>query len=105
MKVGRPKVKKPLSGKIRITTVIESLKGMVLYTLPDGTGEYVIRLNAPFTDPRGKVLEGLEGWRLAFSTSTYCLFKNGDREAPFLVKDGKVTPLPSRAPRKTLPGK
>ena len=45
-----------------------------------------------------KVLEGLEGWRLAFSTSTYCLFKNGDREAPFLVKDGKVTPLPSRAP-------
>ena len=96
-------VDNPLKDKLAITGTVlyATRKEKILFDLPDGTGPYVGRMNAPFTRPDGTVIESLKGWRLtvAFSSS-YFLFEREKQVAAFVKREKRFVPLTSPPPRK-----
>jgi hypothetical protein len=65
-----------LKGKLTITTLMREL---VLYKLPDGTGEYVIRKGNGFQRPDGTPIEPLLGWKLVLVGSRIAAFEKEEQ--------------------------
>lgn len=93
----------PLKDKLVITgvAIYGKRNEKILFELPDGTGPYVGRLNAPLTRPDGMEIESLKGWRLRTAlSSSYFLFEKEKQVAAFIKKDREFVPLPLASPRK-----
>jgi hypothetical protein len=80
--------KNPLSDKIKITQVVrgdDSGRGAMVTWEQDGV-ELVIRIGREITDPRGKPIPDLAGWKLTFVAENFALFSKGREDASFYLK-------------------
>lgn len=88
--------KAALKDRLRITLLVDSDRGgrLALFRTKEGGGEYVVREGNELRDPSGKVLAGLEGWKLVFVTREYALFEGKEGLAAFRKTDEGYEPVP-----------
>jgi hypothetical protein len=83
--------KNPLSDKIKITQIVggdDSGRGAMVVLEKDGV-ELVIRIGREITDPHGKPIPDLAGWKLTFVAENFALFSKGHQDASFYLKKVK----------------
>ncbi len=71
----------PLEGKLTLTLATQQDQALVLFKLPDGSGEYVSRYDQEIKTPQGQPIESLQGWKLIYAGNRLAVFANGDEIA------------------------